>query len=321
MSGSAAGSAVYRRPLAAAARWRYTSSDSRRLRHRMAPLLPLPSATLAVVVDLAAVVIGALAQRGDVQGVVEPPVPGTGEPVAGDLPAAGLGGGAAGVGRVVIGREPPDVPDLPQDQRGHDHTDALDVGQARPRPRPRHDLAELGVHGVIWVSARVTSVTSSTASARRGRPADVPGADRGEHGRSGRGGEVTDRAVRWNQEDGRRPWRRMRRRHSQPPLRRAPRRPAHGRTPTLRSAHRACPAPPGATRPPSATPRRPAGSSPPSGPGRPRGPGAAAATRRCCRAEAAGAPVVVVGGAPGAAVTAADHGDRRSIGPLLAVVG
>ena len=85
---------------------------------------------LASVVGAAVGVEADLGDRGDVDHVVHPPVPGPREPVAVLLAGGGVEGCGAGPGRepVAVG-EPGDVADVGQDPGGDDGSDAVEVHQ------------------------------------------------------------------------------------------------------------------------------------------------------------------------------------------------
>ena len=116
------------------------TSESRRLRQRRASMRGLAGGELASVVGAALGVVAELDDRGDVDDVVHPPVPGPGEPVSDLLTGGGVDGCGAGPGRepVAVG-EPGDVADVGQDPCGAGRADAVDLhqrGAAGERPRP-----------------------------------------------------------------------------------------------------------------------------------------------------------------------------------------
>ena len=95
------------------------ASEIRRLRQRIASMGLLALGSLASVVGPAVGVEADLGDRGDVDHVVHPPVPGPGEPVPVLLTGGGVQGCGAGPGRepVAVG-EPGDVADVGQDPGG-----------------------------------------------------------------------------------------------------------------------------------------------------------------------------------------------------------
>ena len=96
--------------------------------------LGLAGGELAPVVGPALGVEADLADRGDVDHVVHPPVPGPGEPVPDLLAGGGVQRCGAGPGRepVAVG-EPGDVADVGQDPGGDDRSDTGQVHQRASR--------------------------------------------------------------------------------------------------------------------------------------------------------------------------------------------
>ena len=81
-----------------------------------------------------------LGDRGDVDHVVQGPVPAARQPPDRVLrvPGGPLDrGGAVVGGEAIRGREPGDVADVAEDDRGADVTDPEDLGEGRPRRRDR----------------------------------------------------------------------------------------------------------------------------------------------------------------------------------------
>jgi hypothetical protein len=124
---------------------------------------------LAAVVGAPRGVVADLADRGDVEDVVQPSVAGAGEPVA-DLGAGGgvEGDGAGPGGEPVAVGEPGHVADVGQDPGGTARADA--VRSMRPDPVAATVCRNRRASCFSLSSRACTSATSSTASSRRVRP-------------------------------------------------------------------------------------------------------------------------------------------------------
>jgi hypothetical protein len=111
------------------------ASEMRRLRPGSLPAA-LPLGSFAPVVGLSVAVEADLANRGDVDNVVNPPVPGPGQPVPAVLAGGGVHRGGPGPGRepVPVG-EPGHVPDVGQHPGGDHRADTTEVHQIDPGHR------------------------------------------------------------------------------------------------------------------------------------------------------------------------------------------
>jgi hypothetical protein len=125
---------------------------------------------VAAVVGAPRGVVADLADRGDVEDVVQPSVAGAGEPVA-DLGAGGgvEGDGAGPGGEPVAVGEPGHVADVGQDPGGTARADA--VRSMRPDPVAATVCRNRRASCFSLSSRACTSATSSTASSRRIRRA------------------------------------------------------------------------------------------------------------------------------------------------------
>ena len=131
------------------------------------------------VVGTPAGVVTLVAQRDDVQGVVELAVAGPGQPVSFDLAGGHLDRGGAGVGREVMARrEAAHIADLAEDHRGRRGPDAFDGGQAGAGRFDRGLEAFVEVFELAVECDEVIEQVDGELAAGLG--CDSTGADRGE---------------------------------------------------------------------------------------------------------------------------------------------